>query len=104
MGLFDGNLLTRTVCFLVFYLSVTEKVWESESTDCSEDERPPPPKKKPPPMPVAKATESSDEEGEEGSKKGKKKGAAGKGGKRKVGKTPPSKGKQSNLMSFFKKK
>ncbi|XP_071494630.1 DNA polymerase delta subunit 3-like [Diadema antillarum] len=68
---------------------VTEKVWESESTDASEDDEPPPP-----PKPKPKKEERDEEEED---KKGKK-------GKGKKTSPPSSKGKQSTLMSFFKKK
>lgn len=72
---------------------VTEKVWESESTDASEDEAPRPQKPKPAPK---KEERDSDEDDDRG-KKGKK-------GKGKKTSPPSSKGKQSSLMSFFKKK
>ena len=69
---------------------VTEKVWESESTDASEDEQPPPKPKSPP----KKVDKDSDDEGDKTSKKGKSKKTS-----------PPSgKSKQASLMSFFKKK
>ncbi|XP_076453595.1 DNA polymerase delta subunit 3-like [Babylonia areolata] len=61
---------------------VTEKVWESESTDASEVEeeakKKAAPKKKPEPAPAKKASPQK--------------------------KTSPVKGKQTSLMSFFKKK
>ncbi|XP_030838171.1 DNA polymerase delta subunit 3 isoform X1 [Strongylocentrotus purpuratus] len=71
---------------------VTEKVWETESTDASDDDIPPPaPKPKPQPKKEDKDSDDDDD------KKGKK-------GKGKKTSPPSSSGKQSSLMSFFKKK